>query len=505
MRDHEPVTINKFNGLYSRGDVSNVPLDHFTGCNNLKFIGDSSFSSRDGIGVSQNVAVPLSNVKRIYNYPTNSGQTKIVLCQVSATDYSIYHVVSDILTYGPILTLANMQDFAFASYGGRAYISPCAPEADFQMRGLLNANLYVYAGDGTNARLAAGAAMTGALAVANGAAGHTDPGLHLFGWVRESISGYLAPPGQLTPFTTVATNSVSFGTVQATGDPTVAKRHLVATRVITLPFDGDLVNQTYYFVPGAVINDDTTLFLNNVSFYDADLLEDASHLLNNYTAIPAGAVLSIYRNRLILSAYNVANNDDGKTTVLVSEIGEPEAISQIDGLLAVPPDGNPVTNAQEVRDVLYVTKRSRTVSFVDTGSSPATWPMVIIDPSLGTGIHGVAAVLDGGGSNIDYLFIATYQGISLFNGKYVTPELTWKIQQYWLSLERIDWRFVQMINCPIQKQLWVVLPNRTILVGDYSNGLDYKKIQWSPWSAQMAVNTLCVTGIDEIIIGADIF
>jgi hypothetical protein len=31
------------------------------------------------LGISQDVAVPLSNVKRIYNYPTPTGNTLIVL------------------------------------------------------------------------------------------------------------------------------------------------------------------------------------------------------------------------------------------------------------------------------------------------------------------------------------------------------------------------------------------------------------------------------------------
>lgn len=507
LRDHEPITIDEFNGLFARGDVDSTPLDHFSACNNIKFRGNSSFSTRDGIGISQDVATPLSNVKRIYDYPTNSGSTKIVLIEdVGGVTGSVYHVVSSTLTYGPILTIANMQDLAFASYGGRAYLSACAPyNNDFQMAGLSNGKLYVYAGDGTPARLAAGTGMSGAMIVANGAAGHTDPGIHLFAFVRETISGYLAPPGQITSFTTAALSSVSFTNVQATGSADVLRRYLVATRAIPAPWNGDTTGYTFYFVPNATIENDTDIFLNNISFYDADLVDDASHLLDNFTQIPGGATLSIYRNRLVIGAYIVGTDPIGKTTLLVSAAGEPEAISQVDGLLEVPPDGNPVTNAQEVRDVLYVTKCSKTVSFTDTGDVPSAWPMVIVDPSLGTDIHGIATVVNQGSSNIDYLFIATYQGISLFNGKYVAPELTWKIESYWQSLERIDWRNVQIINAPIQKELWVVLPNKTILIGNYANGLDPKKIRWTPWSAQMAVNCLAITGIDEIIIGADIF
>jgi hypothetical protein len=37
-RDHEPITLSNFKGLWQRGNVDEVPPDHFTDCNNIKFI-----------------------------------------------------------------------------------------------------------------------------------------------------------------------------------------------------------------------------------------------------------------------------------------------------------------------------------------------------------------------------------------------------------------------------------------------------------------------------------
>ncbi len=501
MRDHQPITISTFNGLWSRGSAENVPIDHFQDCNNLKFDPGNSVSTRDGIGISQDVAVPLANVKRIYNYSTLTGNGLLILTYSAGTG-KIYHVASSTLTYGPILTIAGMTDFAFVGYAGRAFLSPFSAFTTGDLtvdKGLNGEFLYIYAGDGTAARKAAGDPMTGALAVANGAAGHTDPGIHVFGWVRETISGALSAPGQLTQFTTAAGSSVSFGTVDATGSPLIVKRHLVATKVIPPPFDGDLTNQVFFFVPGAVINDDTTIFLNDVSFYDADLLDDASYLADNYADIPAGAVLALYRNRLILfSTYTDIN------TGLVSSPGEPEAISKINGLITFPPDGNPVTNAQELRDILYVTKRARTVSFTDTGDVPSSWPMIITDNALGSCVHGVATVLDSGSSTVDFLIICTYQGISIFNGKYLTPELSWKVESYWKALDRDLFNRIQVVNAPIQKELYVVLPTGDILVGNYSNGMHHMKIKWGPWSFNANINSIAIHNIDEIILGADL-
>ncbi len=501
-RDHEPIVIDEFNGLWDRGDVDNTPLDHFSDCENVKFVGSSSFATRDGIGISQDVNVPLDNVKRIYNYPTNTGNTLLILTFNDATNTgSIHHVVNATTTFGPLLSIVGMTDFAFVPYAGRAYISPFAT---FDVgglnveKGLDNEFLYVYAGDGTAARKAAGVPLSGNMTIANGAAGHTDAGLHIFAFVSETTSGFLSAPGLNKQFTTGPANSVSFGSVSASGDPNVTKRHLVATKVIT-NFNGDLSGYQFFFVPNATINNNTDLFLNNISFYDADLLDDATHLIDNFAEIPAGAVLTLYRNRLVL-----CTTFDDISIGLVSATGEPEAINQISGIFIVPLDGNPITNAQELRDILYVTKRSRTVSFTDNGDDPSSWPLILVDNALGSSVHGIATVLDSGSSSVDYLIICTYQGISLFNGRYIIPELSWKIEGFWKRQDRNDFRLIQIVNAPIQKEIYVVLPDRRILCGNYGNGMDQKKIRWGPWRYLMGVNSVAIHDIDEIIIGADL-
>lgn len=620
VRDHQPIVLDEFNGLWNRNDPDSTPKDHFQFCNNIRYLGAASFASRFGIGVSQDVLAPLSNIKRIYDYPTPSGNTLIMLAYDAGTNTgTIHHYIDAQTLYGPVLSIVGMTDFAFVPYAGRAYISPfssffptlnppAAPllaaltagidlgigtykyaytyldvsgnettasplttiittaanqnvnlsginvggalvtarniyrtvaggtqlkllttiadntttvfadtVADGSLganiptvntiitsaltveKGLQNEFLYVYAGDGTSARKAAGAAMTGTMTVANGAAGHTDAGFHVFGLVSETVSGYLTPPGILTTFTTLGNFSISFGSIPTSGDPNVVKRHLVATKAIT-GYNGDPTGYTFYFVPNATIENNTDTFLNNISFYDADLLDDASHLLDNYSEIPAGAVLTLYRDQLILcTTFNEISIG------LVSFPGEPEAISQIDGLFVVPPDGNPITNAQELRDVLYVTKRARTVSFSDNGDVPSTWPLTIIDNALGTSVHGIATVLDTGSSSVDFLLICTYQGVSVFNGRFITPELSWKIEGYWRAFDRNLFHFIQIVNSPIQKTIYIIMPNRTWLEGNYGNGLDPKKMRWSPQRAIVGMNTVSIWDIDEIIFGADIY
>src|SRR5215467_12945090 len=429
MRDHSPATLDRFNGLWDRGDEEEVPMDHFSDCQNIRYFGSGAFGSRYGIQPNQNILVPLTNVLRIYNYPTSdSSQTLLVLVEGG----SIYHVVNSTTTFGPILTIPGMIDFGFVPYSGRAYINPFSTAVVNGLNietGLVGQSVYVYKGDGSAARPTGGNPPTTPITVANGGAGHTDAGVHIFGYLYETDTGYETAPGGLVAFTTDGTHSLDFSTIANSAQLFVVKKHLVASKIIT-NFNGDVNGYTLYFIPGADINNNTVTTLSGVSFFDQDLLDDASHLLDNFTTIPAGVGLCVYHNRLVSWAEN------GNFSVArVSFVGEPEAVSQITGLINVRPDGNPLTNGFELRDVLYLTKRNRTIAYTDNGNEPVSWPDTTIDPAMGAGVHSVATVLDTGESSADYAIIGSFRGVCLFNGRYVLPELSYKIQNRWSKLD----------------------------------------------------------------------
>ncbi len=497
MRDHTPVNLSNFQGLWQRGDPENTPLDHWENGSNVAFIGNN-FKTRPGLDVSQDVTIPLENIRRTYNYPTQDANTLLVLVENGANG-EIYHIVNSTITYGPILTVAGMTDFAFVPYAGRAYLSPFGTftQGDLNIqKGLQGESLYVYNGDGTASRKAAGIGATSAVLTIGNGTGATDAGFHLFGIVFEYDTGYLSPPNQLTSFTTGAANGVSISAIE-TGSTNVVKRHIVATKVIN-GYNGNTTGYQYFFIPDGEIPNNTDLFKNNITFFDADLLEDASYLLDNYTEIPAGAVLTIYNDKLILCAtYNDISLG------LASTRGEPEAISQIDGLIIFPLDGNPITNAQEIRDVLYVFKRSKTGAFVDNDEGASSWPFSMIDNALGTSVHGIATVLDSGSASIDFLIVCTYAGMQLFTGRYIAPELTFKIQDLWLQQERDYFRRIQIVNAPIQKEIYCVLPDGRLLVGNYANGMDSKNIRWITWNFSSYLNSVAIVNIDEVVLGME--
>lgn len=499
QRGHQPIPLENFKGLWDQGDVEEVPSDHFTECNNVRYIGSGSIATRFGVAPHQNVVAPLGNVVRVYNYVTQDANTLLALTYDGTTG-NLYHVVDSTTVFGPILTITGMQDFAFYPFAGRAYISPFATfntgGIDVE-KGLSGQFLYVYKGDGTAARKAAGVAPTGSITIANGAAGNTDPGFHLFGVVFETDTGYLSAPAAFNSFTTGAALSVNFSTIPVSPSSSVVKRHIVATKVIT-GYTGNTTGYTYYFIPNATINDNVTTTLSNISFFDADLLEDASKLLDNFAEVPAGAVLTLYRSRLCIFTFF-----DNISIGYASLPGEPEAFDQIAGLIEVPPDGNPITNAQELRDVLYVFKRSKTVSYNDNEDDPASWPLSPVDAGLGTTVHGVATVIDSGAANTDYLIVATRRGVTIFNGRYQIPELSWKIYNYWAVNTLNNARYIQILNDTISQILYITLPNRKMLVGYYNDGLDPQSMAWFPWEFNFKVNTVALVNDNELIIASE--
>jgi hypothetical protein len=186
----------------------------------------------------------------------------------------------------------------------------------------------------------------------------------------------------------------------------------------------------------------------------------------------------------------------------VSYAGEPEAFDSVSGLIVAPLDGNPLTNGQEYRDILYLFKQTRTYAYSDNGDDPSAWPLTIIDQGIGASIHGVSSVLDSGGVNVEYLIIIDYSGVMLFNGSYLRPELSWKIKDFWFELDRSDFKNIQIMNDTITQILYITLPNRKLLIGDYSNQLTPMDIRWAPWSFDIDVSSIALIDKNKLIIGS---
>lgn len=527
-RDHDPLVIEDFGGWWQRGDPESVPSNHFIQADNVQYF-HSGVETRNGLVNYIINPLPPLQIVRAYNYVTMKGHSLIVLTIEATTPTPtghIYHITGPgSVSPVPILSIVGMEDFGFVAINGRAFITPfktyenpTVPIKEKYQLGLKNEYLYVYKGDGTPARKAAGNPPAGAALsvdfVPPTSPQITDTGKHLLAVVFETDTGYftaLGPtvfgnadfPGNMY----VRVNNVPLG---AAGSG-VIKRHIVSTKAIS-DYNGDQTGYQFFFVPGGMINDNTTTTWSG-RFYDSDLIADASHLIDNFSQIPAGVTLTTYHSRLVMvGEYGTDETltglppgiEDNRSIVRLSYPGEPESISKIDGLIIAPLDGQPLTTVQEFRDVLYVFKKTRTISYSDNFDEPVTWQEEILDQGIGAPVHGIATVLDTGGVNIDFLLIVDWSGLMLFNGTYAQPELSWKIEDFWRSLDRNSFNQVQIVNDSINKKIWITLPEphrKQLLHADYSDGMDPKNLRWARWLFDIKAFTIALIETDKLIIG----
>lgn len=622
MRNHDPIILEEFNGLWKRGDSESCPIDHFPDGENFQST-ESGFETRDGIGVLSGPG----DVLRIYRYNSPTLGEGLLSLDTSG---NIKHTVYNPTQTFTILNIPGIEDFDFQDVNGFAYITPIEITQDAagnkSVTGLNSEFLYVYKGDGLSARKAAGVPPTngslkpiiafnsqydgkidkgihifgisydggslalgpevlplinapgnkaahlinipigpggtvsrtiyatraidpknydpslvftfyqvitiadnvttdillsfsdlelitafvagasptpsdnGALRVLNGNDGFTDTGLHLIGVIYETDTGFLTAPGPeffgAMTFVNVK-KGIGVSNIPVSPDSFVTKRHLVSTKAIN-NYNGDQKGYQFFFIPEGTIDDNVTTSLN-LNFYDADLLEDASYLIDNFSEIPAGSGLATYNGRLVLF-----NTNTDKGIVYLSAPGEPEAIDQVDGILLPPDRTDEIWNAQEFRDILYIFKRNRTIPYIDNGDVPSTWAeQTPVDQGIGAAVHGIAQVLDSGGVNIEFLLIAHFGGLYVFSGTYVKPELSWKIEDLWLDMDRADFIFLQIMNDSINKKIYICLPNRKMLMADYKNGLDYKSIKWHSWRFDIEATTIALLDFNTLIIGAN--
>jgi len=501
-RDHEPTRIEKFNGLWKRGDAESCPLDHFTEAQNISYFPDG-FGTREGITSTaideQGTIIP---AVRQYTYVRQNEASLLVLDPLG----NIYHTGAPVPS-NPILSIPEMTDFAFQAVSGRAYISP-----HNGVTGLQGEFLYVYMGDGNPARKAGGAPPITAPTISLGTFLNSKlaAGWHVFGVVYETDTGYLTQIGPVAAYQTLVVNKLDLSDIPISPDIFVVARHIVASKVIDpVLYTGNPDEYELYFVPdGRIADNSTTTF--TADYYESELVSSASRLEDLFTEIAAGVSLTSYHNRLILSGqYGVYDPDPDVdtypliSTARVSLPGEPEAFDQVDGLIVAPLDDKPLTNAQEYRDILYLFKDTKTFAYNDNGDVPSTWIGITLDQGLGTSVHGVATVLDSGGISIDYLVICNFAGVYVFNGSYIDPELSYKMESDWQALDRDNFNLIQAVNDVISKQIFIVLPNGLMLFGDYTEGLDPMKIKWGYFKTAAPITTIAMLNESELIIGTN--
>jgi hypothetical protein len=470
--DHVPITIENFGGLYRRGFDDDTPQDHFCDGLNFQFTGSvvgTRFGSRKD--------VIISNVKRYAVYRRAGEATRLLILTYVAGVGKIFDSTS---LGAAILTINGMTDFSVVNFYNRAYITP-----HNGITGLPGEKVYVYNGTGT-ARAAAGAAPVGALTLAtSGVAGGVERGSHLISVCYETDTGYLTYP--LLPKLYVAPGAFKLAIANIpTGPGYVSARRLLASQVIS--YNGNPLGFAMFFVPGGRIADNVTTNLT-LDFFDVQLADSADYLFDQLAEIPAGIHITSFSNRMIVGGENA-----NPSLERVSKAIEPESFSASGGFIVVSPATvGGVKGAIEYRKQLFITKATGMFVTEDSGGEPDTWDAPAIDKGIGSNSpFGLSQIFDDEGANLDIFFIASLAGLYGFNGAYIKPEMTFKVEEIWKRINKNAFNLVQVWNDVQARMIYVSVPLdgavncSHVLVGDYVQGLNYQDIRWSlfqfPWS-----------------------
>ena len=486
MRDHTPIRIVNFNGLFDCGEDVSVPHNYLKDCLNLEFL-KRGFRTRNGSQKS----LTLPNIRRIQIYRISGQAQRLLILNDTGSLYDSTNIAA------PILVINGMTDFSSVTMFDRAYITPHNGNT-----GLPGDYVYVYDGGGA-ARKAAGLSPTGfnLTAVDDVNSGKVESGIHLVGVCYETDSGFLTRPGGFIDFNSTGNRRLSIGNIQA-GPIGVIARVLVSTKALG-EFNGDFINRGYYFIPGGRIpnNADNTKV---VDFYDADLQSDATYLLEQLEEIPAGVCInSTARSRMLVGGENIHSS-----TVRVSATGEPESFNGVEGFFNVNPGdaGSGVKNIFEHREVIVVSKSQRTYATVDNLNPAAFWKVVGLDPSVGAEPHSIARILDYGQTIQDLAIIADRSGVHIFNGTFSLLPLTHYIDDYWKRINSDHFDKVELVLDPINYKIYAIVPlddailPTHVLCGDFRLGLSHETIKWSPWTFP----TLPQTGVVDVKLSSSI-
>lgn len=492
--EYEKVTISKFRGLYKRGLADQCPSDHAVCCENVIFNKMGEVSSRYGIAPSVYLA---HNVTRMFLANNKGIQASLLTCDGNGNIYQDGNS-------SPLFSWAGMFDFAALNMFGYTFIL-----------GIMNTvsgtppNLQIW--DGTNPpRDAAGVAPVAAsLAATTTGSGNVGVGVYSIAVSFVTASGFVTRPGPSTGgvFTAVTVTSAGNTTIALTGIPTGPTGTIARQILVTQG------NQLLFFYLGAneggFINDNTTTTAT-LNFFDTDLAISADSLFDQMEAIAGSnltGTLARYHNRMFVVQFS--------TVVLASAISNAESIDEVTGFFQVDDqtDGNMVFALCTLQDVLYAVKFPGIFAVQDNGQEPAFWSIFLVDGGVGSAAQGISTLVgsESSASTAQQFLLSDLNGLYVFNGGIVRPVLTWKIDDIWKT---INMRAFYNVTCFIDvyhDTIYILVPiypsssPNLLLVGDYSEGLDYQNIKWSIFTFPFTPSSIALLYYDGNMDGSDVY
>lgn len=483
-----PIQITGFNGLYSRGTNDTCPQDHLQKCNNCIFPGKSQVSIREPITISTTIAG-----RNIISYQVVTPASGPVLLTLD-----ISGVFRDETSNVTLISLANpVDDFVTLSIFGRVYISFKYLGKAYTGTALGGASAaVVWWYDGTTFNSAGGFAPVGLFTATASGTGVVTAGTHNVAVAYETATGFITKLSVPRTVTVSGTQQIALTSVLI-GPAGTKARYIFMTQA----------NQTeYFFVPGGVINDNTTTTFN-INVTDLALTKSADYLFDIGNNVPACSAMRYYNGRMVYIGQIITPD-----ITLVSNQLDPETVDLVTGTVILPQDfGVNTTNTGAIiRDVLYLMKPNGTYATQDNGGDPATWSVTQIDSGLGTFENGISLFGSSmsGQDILDQCLVLSLRGLILFNGSFADPPLTYKIEGLWQLIDYTQFYKCKIAHDVYNKRIYIIVPVfqkesgsvvSMMFMGDYVEGLSATGIKWSMWdiNALTSVNAISKIQIDN--------
>lgn len=489
---HIPITVEDWKGIYARGVTDTTPQGYFVDSLNVKFDEGDVFT-RDG---STNI-LTATDIVRFFIYKRLGETVRYIYLNTSGQLF-------DSLYPDPIWTDVLFLDFSLCNFNNRAYITP-----HNRTTGIAGKSILVYDGSGT-ARLAACSTPVGFTlgAAVSATSGNVEAGTHLLAVCFETSSGFISAPGPVSYAVLSCPGgfSIDLSSLPIGPSGTVARR-IVATQAIQ-DYNGNQNGYQFFLVSstdGGRIADNSSTTAT-ISFFDAELIADATYLFSTRATIPAGCAIMSYNGRMVILGIN-----GDEHSAYISKPYDPEAMSTLTGFITVDPfeSGDGLRNAFVYRGNIVFCKPNRLYQTSDNQSDPVTWTTpVSIDQGTGAECFCVGTILDSKGQQSDRCFIADRSGMVIYEGYVRRPEGSWLIKNLWDRINKALFNLIQVAVDAENSEIFISVPldDATsishILYGYYGDaygpyGFDQKLIKWSVWSTTPGVSCITVD-IDQV-------
>jgi hypothetical protein len=240
--------------------------------------------------------------------------------------------------------------------------------------------------------------------------------------------------------------------------------------------------------------------LNDINFFDDDLIDSADFLFDSRSTLPCGLGLTIYNNKMCL--WGVPGYEH---YVFFSKALYVEIFDSTGGLLYLDPSDaiSSIKNVVDHETSLLIQTQDRTYITVDNGNDPDSWRCDPLDKAIGAEVFSVSKILDSRGTSVKRFFQGDKSGIYCYEGGgFQDPAFTLNIIDLWNRINKREFNKVQIVDDPENKFLYAAIPldNSTecshILQADYNNSFNRygmlvaSQVRWSIWAMPWLVSCI---------------